>query len=141
MNWLQIAGHLGADPEERFTASGQKVITLRVATKTRKGGQDLTSWWRVTIWGDRFDKMISYLKKGSPIIAVGEMNKPEIYMDKEGKPQVSLEMVADVLKFSPFGRASQSDGQKSDSFDNGAPAKAQAKPAVAAQNIDDEIPF
>lgn len=138
MNWLQIAGHLGADPEERFTATGQKVVTLRVATKARKGGQDITTWWRVTIWGDRFDKMMPYLKKGSPVIAFGEMNKPEIYMDKEGKPQVSLELVADTLKFSPFGRATGgNEGQKGDSYE----PQESVKYAAANQQFDDEIPF
>ena len=44
MNQITIAGHLGADPEVRFTSSGQKVTTLRVvavragAVKTRRFG-------------------------------------------------------------------------------------------------------
>ena len=65
MNFINIAGNLGADPEVRFTSSGKKVTTLRVATKTRKGGNDETIWYRVTVWGEQFDKMISFLKKGS----------------------------------------------------------------------------
>jgi single-strand DNA-binding protein len=108
MNILQIAGHLGADPETRFTPSGQKVTTLRVATNVRKGGKDETVWFRVTIWGDRFDKMLTYLKKGSAIIAVGELGKPEIYTDKEGRPQISLEMTAEFIRFSPFGKTERS---------------------------------
>ena len=70
MNQIIIAGHLGADPEVRFTSSGQKVTTLRVATRVRRGGKDKdeTIWWRVTVWGEQFDKMIPYFKKGSPII-------------------------------------------------------------------------
>ncbi len=137
MNWLQIAGHLGANPEERHTASGQKVITLRLATHSRKGGQDTTLWWRVTIWGDRFDKMIPYLKKGSPLIVIGEMTKPEIYTDKEGKPQISLDIVADILRFSPFGRGA-SEGGKAENQE--APAQT-AKASAAPANVDDEIPF
>lgn len=104
MNIIEIFGHLGADPEVRFTASGQKVTNLRVATNVRKKGKDETVWWRVTIWGDRFDKMIAYLKKGSAVIVVGEMDKPEIYTDKEGRPQISLEMTAEFIRFSPFGK-------------------------------------
>lgn len=101
---IQIAGHLGADPETRFTPSGQKVTTMRVATNVRKGGKDETVWWRVTIWGDRFDKMLTYLKKGSAVIVVGEMGKPEIYTDKEGRPQVSMDLTAEMIRFSPFGK-------------------------------------
>ncbi len=138
MNWLQIAGHLGANPEERFTASGQKVITLRLATHSRKGGQDVTLWWRVTVWGDRFDKMIPYLKKGSPLIVIGEMGKPEIYTDKEGKPQISLDIVADVLRFSPFGRGTSEGSNKAENQE--APAQA-ANATSPPSNVDDEIPF
>lgn len=136
MNLLQIAGHLGADPEERFTSGGQKVTNLRLATQSRKGGQDVTMWWRVTVWGDRFDKMMPHLKKGSPLIVVGEMTKPEIYTDKEGKPQASLEMVADMIRFSPFGRAS---GDKDQA--QAAPKQAQAATNAYSNDMDNEIPF
>jgi single-strand DNA-binding protein len=101
---VEIAGFLGADPEERFTPSGKRVISLRVATKVRKGGQDETVWWRVNIWDDRFDKMLPYLKKGSAVIVVGEMSKPETYTARDGTVQISMSMSAEMLKFSPFGR-------------------------------------
>ncbi|MCB1068098.1 MAG: single-stranded DNA-binding protein [Simkania sp.] len=104
MNQLTIMGHLGADPEVRFTSSGQKVTTLRVAENQKRGGKDETLWWRITIWGEQFDKLVSYLKKGSAIIVTGEMSKPEIYNDRDGKPQISLNMTAYHIAFSPFGR-------------------------------------
>ncbi len=104
MNQTTIAGHLGADPEVRFTSSGQKVTTLRVAAKVRRGAKEETIWWKVTVWGEQFDKMIPYFKKGSPIIVVGELNKPEIFTDREGRPQVSMSLTALNLMFSPFGR-------------------------------------
>lgn len=105
MNQLTIMGHLGADPEVRFTSSGQKVTSLLVAENQRRGGKDQTLWWRVTIWGEQLDKMISYLKKGSAVIVMGEMSKPEIYNNREGQPQVSLNMTAHHVAFSPFGRS------------------------------------
>lgn len=111
---IQIAGRLGKDPESRFTPSGLKVTTITVATNVRKGGKDETVWWRVTIWGDRFDKMMQYLKKGSAVVVVGEMNKPEIWTDKEGRPQVSLELTAEIIRFSPFGNPEKSDSSKSE---------------------------
>ncbi len=60
MNFMQIAGHLGADPEVRFTSTGKKVTVLRVAAKSRKGGKDQTIWWRVTIWGEQYDAMMPH---------------------------------------------------------------------------------
>lgn len=146
MNQTTIAGHLGADPEVRFTSSGQKVTTLRVATRGRKvANKEETIWWKVTLWGDQFDNMIPYLKKGSPIICVGEMNKPEIFTDREGKSQVSLSLTAWHLNFSPFGKG-QSSGSENSSQQ---PAYAGVAQEAAAQGQgkmemnfnDDEIPF
>ena len=104
MNQTTVAGHLGADPEVRFTSSGKKVTTMRVAARVRKGGKDETIWWRVSVWGEEFDKMIPYFKKGSPIVVVGEMNKPEIFTDRDGRPQVSMSLTALNVMFSPFGK-------------------------------------
>ncbi|MDN3506213.1 MAG: single-stranded DNA-binding protein [Simkaniaceae bacterium] len=105
MNQITVAGHLGSDPEVRFTSSGQKVTTIRVAARVRKGSKgDDTIWWRVTVWGEQFDKMIPYLKKGSPLIVLGELSKPEIFTDRENRPQVSMNITANNLLFSPFGR-------------------------------------
>jgi single-strand DNA-binding protein len=110
MNYLLIAGHLGADVETRFTPSGQKVSTLRIATNNRRGNKDETIWWRVTLWGDRFDKLLPYLKKGSSLIVTGDLSKPEIYNDKEGNPQVVLNITAEAIRFSPFGRGERAEG-------------------------------
>ncbi|MBS0628948.1 MAG: single-stranded DNA-binding protein [Verrucomicrobia bacterium] len=153
MNQMTIAGHLGADPEVRFTSSGQKVTTLRVAARVRRGSKgDDTIWWRVTVWGDQFDKMIPFLKKGSPIIVFGELSKPEIFTDREGRPQVSMNITANNLLFSPFGRP---DSQGNDEHEEGhqgfggqqqqqqQPKKqyGQAIERPAENFADEEIPF
>lgn len=154
MNFLQIAGHVAADPEERFTQSGKKVTTFRMGTKSRKGGQDVTIWWRVTVWDDQFKNMMPHIKKGSALIAFGELQKPEIYTDREGKPQVSLEMTAVSLQFSPFGRpAGQNSaapnagqapfGQHSDANNySGFASQAHSSPSgPQGAAFDDEVPF
>lgn len=110
MNLLQLAGHLAADPETRFTPNGQKVSTFRLAINGKKAGKEFTMWWRITVWGDH--RLMPYLKKGSAIIVAGEMHKPEIYTDKEGRPQVSLEMTAEVIRFSPFGKGDRPGDQQ-----------------------------
>jgi len=155
MNQITVAGHLGADPEVRFTSSGQKVTSLRVAARVRKGSKgDDTIWWRITIWGEQFDKMIPYFKKGSPIIVFGELNKPEIFTDREGRSQVSMNITAQNLLFSPFGRpdsqaqshneeqesggqemAFSGGGDQSREFGQGKEQSQEFKPN------DDEIPF
>ncbi len=143
MNFLQIAGHLGADPEERVTPSGQKLTVLRLAANSRKSGKDVTVWWKITIWGDRFDKMMSYLKKGSALIAMGEMSKPEIYTNKEGVPQVSLELTASDIRFSPFGKGDRPGDQatRSHASQNNLASPQGAAISGGADIPEDEIPF
>lgn len=159
MNYLTIAGHLGADPEVRFTSSGKKVTTLRVATHTRKSGNDDTIWWRVSIWGEQFDKMMPYLKKGSPIVVCGDLQKPEIFTDRDGKPQISMNITATHLQFSPFGKPDRQgqEGQETAAAGGAAPfgaprgdavnpyvppsVQSGKAPALAGETIDDEVPF
>lgn len=162
MNLVEIAGHLGADPETRVTPNGLKITNLKVATNARKAGKDETIWWRVTVFGDRFDKMLMHFKKGSAIIVLGDLNKPEIWTDKDGNPQVSLEIVAELIKFSPFGKSERSQeggGQHGQSYGNnqnsqygqsssGYGQEAAPKPgsysghqSTGNQYDDEEIPF
>lgn len=155
MNTIIIAGRLGVDPEVRFTSNGQKVTTLRVAVNIRKSGKDETIWYRVTIWGENFDKMVSFLKKGSAVIINGELAKPEIYTDREGKPQVSLNITASNIQFSPFGRSDKTENtsvsiENTQNQNNPAKAEEYAGFATGAKKeesqkqeeiSDDEIPF
>lgn len=156
MNFIHIAGNLGADPEVRFTSTGKKVTTLRVATKARKGSNhDETIWWRVTIWGEQYDKFVSFLKKGSSVMVFGEVQKPDIFTDREGKQHVSMELTASHIQFSPFGSgkgsaeggAQQHQAGPVSSMNEGIPqspyTKSPSAPAQApvGQTFDDEVPF
>ena len=154
MNFINIAGHLGADPEVRYTSSGKKVTELRVAARARKGANDDTIWWRVSVWGEQWDKMISFLKKGSPVIVYGEMQKPDIFNDREGKPQVSMNINASHLAFSPFGKpdrengsgpSHQAVGSSYQAPQMAAPVNPYMKNPIASapqgEVFDDEVPF
>lgn len=101
MNIIEIAGNLGADPITRMTPKGTKVTTFSVGVRHKK---DETVWYKVVIWGDRFDKMLVHLKKGSAIIVIGELTPPEIYTDKNGNQKINLEINAEMMRFSPFGK-------------------------------------
>lgn len=140
MNLIHIAGHLGADPESRFTQSGKKVTTLRVAVRTRRGQNEDTIWYRVTIWGDQFEKMMPYLKKGSAVMVVGELHKPEIFNDREGKPQVSLELTAIHVQFSPFGKSGGGNAQQQQQTGGEAGHSAAAGPAAPFGALPESAP-
>jgi single-strand DNA-binding protein len=146
MNFVFIAGRLGSDPETRFTPSGLKVTNFRFACSSKKGGKDETIWWRVTVWGDQYDKMLPYMKKGTALMIQGELHKPQIYNDREGKPQTSLEITATSISFSPFGKT---DGASSNaqpkSNDTGFGSDFDFEPVMQGSQHsalqDDEIPF
>lgn len=142
---VEIAGFLGADPEERFTSSGKRVVSLRVATKVRKGGQDDTVWWRVSIWDNEHDRMLPYLKKGSSVIVIGDMDKPETYVAKDGSTQISMSMSARMIKFSPFGKPDQGKEQQAAAPAAVVQEEQQFATTGAAQTNDtfagDDLPF
>ncbi len=113
---VHIAGHLGKKPETRFTPSGQKVTNFSIATNHRKGKEEITVWVKIVMWGDRFDKILSYMDKGTAVIVTGRMNPPSTYTDKEGRTQCNLEVTAEMIEFSPFGKG-RSDQQTETPFD------------------------
>ncbi|ADI38331.1 Single-stranded DNA-binding protein [Waddlia chondrophila 2032/99] len=121
MNYVHIIGRLGKDPEVRYTSDNKKVTTFTLASNYVKGGQEETIWWRVTVWGDRWDKMISYLSKGKPVMVGGEMRKPETYVDKSGQTQLgSIDLQADYIKFVPFGSKEENQQNSQNSYQQSA---------------------
>lgn len=147
MNQITIAGRLGNDPDVRFTSSGLKVTSFRVATNSRKAGKEETIWYKVTIWGDQFEKMIPHIKKGTGLIITGELGKPEIYNDREGRPQISLNVTAFQISFSPFGSGttkSPSESTRSSDFPDSEAFSHESSGQGAIneeQFSDEEIPF
>lgn len=105
-----VMGNLGGDPETRFAPSGQKIVSFSVASNSKRKGKEETTWWRVTIFGDRFDKMLTYLKKGSSVIISGEMST-ELWTDREGRQHIQHNVIADSVKFSPFGKSDRQQEQ------------------------------
>lgn len=145
MNYIWIAGNLGADPETRFTPSGKKVTSLRVACKSRKNGADETMWMKVTIWGETFDKILPYFKKGSSIVVCGELMIPDIYQNRDGVTQVSMSITAHHISFSPFGKGKSSEESANSAVQSGGfgsqPAQSFASNASPSEIPDEGIPF
>jgi len=73
-----IVGHLGADPEMRYTPSGTPVTNFSVATNRRwtdQQGQpqEETTWFRVVCWGKLAETTNQYLSKGRQVLVQGEI--------------------------------------------------------------------
>jgi len=99
-----IIGHLGRDPEMRYTPSGQPVASFSVATSRRwtddKGQQqERTVWWRVTAWGKQAEACNQYLTKGRMALVEGEVDEPRVYQAKDGTWRASLDVRATNVRF------------------------------------------
>ena len=103
-----VIGHLGKDPEMRYTATGTPVTSFNIAT-TRKWNnqngepQEKTTWFRVTCWQKTAELAAQYLKKGRLVLVEGDI-EAQAYTDREGNPRASLELRATNLKFMGGGR-------------------------------------
>lgn len=99
-----IIGHLGNDPEMRYTNTGVPVASYSVATKKSWTGQDgqrqeKTIWFRVSSWQKQAEIVTQYLHKGSKVHVVGELDEPRVFTDKDGNTRTALELRAFTVTF------------------------------------------
>lgn len=98
-----IVGRLTRNPEFRQLQSGNQVVSFTVAvdsTRKDKEGNYMTSFVRVTVWGNRGNFVMDKFMQGDPISVSGEMLLNE-YQDRNGNNRASLEMTADRIEFVP----------------------------------------
>ncbi len=98
-----VVGHLGRDPELRYTASGQAVSSFSVATTRRWTSQDgtqqeKTTWFRVTAWGKLGELCHQYLAKGRLVLVEGDIDA-SAWRSSDGEPRASLELTARNVRF------------------------------------------
>ena len=142
MNTITLCGRLGRDAEEKTLDSGQRLLNLNLATSRKRAGNEETLWWRITLWGDRFKHMEPYLKKGSALMVVGSMHYPRIYQDQNGNNQISLEVTAHSINFSPFGAISEQGDQTTQASPQMSnPQQGQAKSDDVSKAFDDKYDF
>lgn len=103
-----IIGHLGADPELRYSQSGVAVANFSVATtrrwKDREGQQqEETEWHRIVVWDRRGELCNQYLHKGSKVYVEGRLQTRK-WQDQNGNDRYTTEIVAfDVQFLTPKG--------------------------------------
>jgi single-strand DNA-binding protein len=78
LNKVMIIGHLGRDPEMRFTSSGRPAASFSVATSrawTNSDGerQDDTEWFHVVTWGGLAEICKKRLHRGSQVYVEGRL--------------------------------------------------------------------
>ena len=131
INRVTVAGHLGKDPESRYTGSGTAVATLSLATsekwKDRDSGEqrEKTEWHRVTVWGKSAEYVTKYARKGHAVFVEGKLQTRK-WQDREGNDRWTTEIVAsDVQILTPKGSGDRQAEQ----------------PSAPAEDFADDIPF
>lgn len=102
MNKVILIGRLGADPELKYTPSGQAVANFNLATddsyKDKDGKKiEQTDWHRVTSWGKLAEICGQYLKKGSQVMIEGKI-KTRSYEDKNGVKKFITEIIGSQME-------------------------------------------
>jgi single-strand DNA-binding protein len=130
LNKVMIIGHLGRDPEMRYTPSGRPVTTFTVATSRTWNTSDgerhtETEWFNIVAWGNLAEICKQYLTKGQQVYIEGRLQTRR-WEDTEGVKHTSIEIVANEMMML---------GERRDNN------QSQAGEAVEADQIEDEFPF
>ena len=114
-NLAIIMGHLGGDPDIRYTQSGDCVANMSVALSRRwkdNDGewQEKTTWVKVVAWKYLAERAGEKLQKGDPVFVKGRLDEQE-WEDQDGNQRRAMRIIADDLQ--PL------HGRKSDNNENG----------------------
>ena len=140
-NKIILVGNLGRDPELRYTPQGTPVCSFSLATnerrKDRNTGEnnDVTTWFRVTLWGRQAETASQYLTRGRPVYIEGRLRVEE-WTDRDGKPRHTLEVNATDMQFIGGGRGEEGGAPVA----RGAAAANEPMPDAGAPT-DDDVPF
>ncbi len=152
VNKVILVGNLGADPETRYSANGDAVCNIRMATTDRfrdKASGELkesTEWHRVVFFGKLAETAGQYLKKGRQVYVEGRIRTNK-WQDKEGNERYTTEIIANDMKMlgsrEGMGAPSSSDGEYGGSMPSATAAarSAPAKKTPSFDEMDDDIPF
>nr|VFK32304.1 MAG: single-strand binding protein [Candidatus Kentron sp. MB]VFK35285.1 MAG: single-strand binding protein [Candidatus Kentron sp. MB]VFK77184.1 MAG: single-strand binding protein [Candidatus Kentron sp. MB] len=126
LNKVMIIGHLGADPETRYTPNGNAVTNIRVATtdswKDRQTGeqQERTEWHRVVLFGRLGEVAAEYLRKGSQVYIEGRLQTSK-WQAQDGSDRWTTDIIANDMQM--LGNRRQSGEYQNAPYQN-APASA-----------------
>ena len=150
VNKVIIVGHLGKDVELRYTAGGDAIANLSVATSESWKGKNTgekkeqTEWHRCSCFGKLAEICGQYLKKGSQVYIEGSLRTRK-WTDKDGVERYTTEIRCDDMKM--LGSRPQGQGQQggNDSSYGGqsdyAPPPEKNKSKASFDDLGDDIPF
>ncbi|MBM32165.1 MAG: single-stranded DNA-binding protein [Chloroflexi bacterium] len=104
LNKIMLIGNLGADPELRYTPSGDPVTNFSIAVtqsyNDSSSGErvDNTEWFDVSVWGRQAESVNQYLGKGSKVYVEGRFQSRE-YVSADGQPRKAYGVRAITVQF------------------------------------------
>ena len=130
LNKVMIIGHLGRDPEMRYTPNGQAVCSFGVATNRRwkdQSGQqkDQVEFHNIVAWGRLAEIARQYLTKGQLIFVEGRI-QTRSWQAPDGQKKYRTEIVAQNFQMGPRSGRNQ---------EGGINAQASAPKTPAAEEI------
>lgn len=132
LNRCEFMGHLGRDPEIRYTQSGKAVASFSMAVSEKWGGEEHTEWINVVMWEKLAEVAGKYLQKGAPVYIAGRMQTRK-WEDRDGNPRYTTEIVAREMQMLGGKGEPKPDAQK--------PQPQQSGKSGADCFGDNEIPF
>jgi len=134
VNKVILVGHLGKDPEVRYTPAGAAVADVSLATtetmRNKEGeSTDRTEWHNLVLWRAQAEFAKEWLKKGQLLYAEGRLQTRQ-WDDKDGQKHYRTEIQVDQVTVLGGFIGRSKDGQ----------ATNQWKPVVEDEG-DEDIPF
>lgn len=97
MNQLTIIGNLTKDPELRTTQNGNEVCSFTVAVN-RRGKDNGTDYFRVSVWGELGKNCQKFLTKGKKVCVSWSVSA-QAYTNSKGEAVGSLEVFGKEVEF------------------------------------------
>ncbi|MCB0723303.1 MAG: single-stranded DNA-binding protein [Ignavibacteriae bacterium] len=136
LNKVLLIGHLGKDPELRYTPNGTAVCNFSLATtesyKADDGNWvDKTEWHNIVAWRKLAETCSNYLKKGSKIYAEGKITTESYEKDGGDKRYITKVVLNSMIMLDAKGSSGGSQSSSSGSEES----------APVTEDGDDDLPF
>src|SRR5438552_19139094 len=118
LNKVTLIGHVGKDPELRYTNSGVAWASFSLATNENKKDQasgqwvEHTEWHNIKAWDKLAEICNQYAKKGKQIYVEGKLQTRK-YEDKDGVTKYTTDIIAHDIILLGGGGAQSGEGQGS----------------------------
>jgi single-strand DNA-binding protein len=154
-NKVFLTGHLGADPEVRYTGGGQAVANFNIATSEswtdKQSGEkkEKTEWHRCVAWGRLAELCGEYTHKGDRVEVEGKIQYREYTKDDITRVIAEIKLDDVIFPERPKGARDSAPTPTAPAPSARPAPQAQSKPAPQASRPapvpsfvgDDEAPF